>query len=125
MKFKILFWSIVMFGLEWAYLPVYWFEYDTNKVHSMYPLFNQLITHQTYIDYLARHIELIIASCLFYSFTQNLTVKIFTWLFVGYLIDYILTYNQPIGHFYFLPLSYGLYMAITMVLLTIREIIRS
>lgn len=114
-----------MFGLEWAYLPVYWFEYDTNKVHSMYPLFNQLITHQTYIDYLARHIELIIASCLFYSFTQNLTVKIFTWLFVGYLIDYILTYNQPIGHFYFLPLSYGLYMAITMVLLTIREIIRS
>jgi hypothetical protein len=125
MKFKILFWSIIIFGLEWAYLPVYLLEDDTNKVHSMYPLFNQLITHQTYIDYLARHIELIIASWLFYSFTNNLTVKIFIWLFIGYLIDYILTYNQPIGHFYFLPLSYGLYMAITMVLLTIREIIRS
>lgn len=125
---KYLIWSCVIFALEWAYLPFYLTqsEKELSVVHKMYPFDSQLITYQTYTDYLARHIEILIPVWLLSIPDSNRkqTLIVFKWLLFGYLADYILTYNQPIGWFYFLPLSYGFYMCIAMISLTIREVYR-
>jgi hypothetical protein len=123
MKSKLPLLLLIIYALEWAYLvlPV------STVVYQLYPFNGQWITKQAYVDFLARHIEL----CIFFYISTQLSTKhfrtlvIFFWLSVAYLMDYILTYNQPFGHFYFIPLSYGLYMGIAMCCLTIREILRS
>ena len=128
MSIKILFWIIIIFLLEWSYLVFYLVYSDSQLqlVYAMYPFNGQLITHQTYVDYLSRHIEIIIPIWLVSRLESKFkkTLIIYKWLFVGYLVDYILTYNQPVAWFYFVPLSYGLYMAVCLCLLAMREIIR-
>lgn len=123
-----LIWALLIYALEWAYLPFYFFQTkkQLEQVHSMYFFNGQTITYQTYTDYFARHLEILIPVWIFSKLDTNLktTAITFKWMLVGYLVDYVLTYNQPVGWFYFIPLSYGLWMGICMAALTIREILR-
>lgn len=125
-KVKILLWFIGIYSLEWVYLI--WYRIQTPEelktVHYPFPFNPQGITWQTHTDYICKKLELIAFCALaFIHFKEmRLTLGIFLGLFIGYLIDYFLVYNDPYGWFYFIPLSYGLYMGICMCILTIREI---
>lgn len=63
---------------------------------------------QTYIDYAMARV--LLATLLFYRWQAlpkwGNELRIFFWLFVGYIIDYLLTFNQPL--IYLVPFEFTL-----------------
>lgn len=100
---------------------------DSPSLHKMYPFSNQLITVQAYIDYFFRDIGYLILLYLMAHFILGMSnvLSLFFWLWLGYLIDYLLCYNEPFMRInlklFTLPVSYSLLAGSAMLFITLRN----
>jgi hypothetical protein len=77
-----------------------------------FPFHSQGLTRQTYVDYLGSRFSM---SCLFwtlfiYSPRYKGQLFLFWLLSVGYLVDYLLIYNDPFAMLKGVPISYTYFM---------------
>lgn len=108
-------------------LEVYSLFHTSQRLITPFPFSKQEITFQVWIDYAAK----IMAVCVLLWQLRNQTseyymeLNVMLWLMVGYLIDYFLTYNEPIGHLdilgYRLFISYTFFMVILSGLIVFKS----
>lgn len=113
---KILTWLTISFILVWAYLL-----FPESKVtHRCFPFDWQKLTYQAYFDYLFTRISILIIIGVIVANVPKHREYLFSFwlLWLGYLIDYCLFYNQPYGFWHSVPLCYGLFAGIGMLSLT-------
>jgi hypothetical protein len=103
----ILTWGFIAFMLKFTFCFV-----KSQRYIQPYPFNNQTLTVQAYIDFLSNCFVLIIIFALMHYLLPALRhyLSIITWIWVGYLFDYILTYNSPLAYYPFygfnVPISY-------------------
>lgn len=99
---------------------------DNPTPHKMYPFSNQLISVQAYMDYFFRDISYLIMIYLLAKFIPGMShvLGIFFWLWLGYLIEYLLCYNEPFAYLGPIPISYSLFAGLTMISITLKAIIK-
>lgn len=119
---EILILCTVVFILQFAWI----LGVDNPVVHKMYPFSNQLISVQAYMDYFFRNISYLIMIYLMTKFIPGMShaLGIMFWLWLGYLVEYLLCYNEPFAFFGPIPLSYSLFAGITMIAITLKEILK-
>lgn len=108
---------------------------DNPTPHKMYPFSNQLISVQAYMDYFFRNISYLIMIYLLAKFIPGMSDRlgIFFWLWLGYLCEYLLCYNEPFARIpiqhgsillFTLPVSYSLFAGLTMISITFYDILK-
>lgn len=108
---------------------------DSYDLHKMYPFSDQMISVQAYTDYFFRDISYLIMLYLMTKFIPGLAdrLQIFFWLWLGYLIEYLLCYNEPFTRLpikigaillFTLPVSYSLFAGLTMISLTLYDTLK-
>lgn len=122
-KNKILALLTISFVLTSAYLSVYYLL--DKDYHQPFPFFHINnedggIKWDGYADYLFWRIIVLILIGIITIQTPKYREYLFTFwcLWIGYLIDYLLVFNQPFGWWHFIPLSYSLFAGISMIALT-------
>lgn len=120
-EIKILIISIIVFLLNYVYLL--WPE--STETFSYFKYNSQLLTKQAYVDYLCRIVQMIVIYYTLSSYIPKYRESLFLIgvLWLGYLIDYKLTYNQPWGWYGIIPLSYAFFMGIAMILILLYKIL--
>lgn len=115
-KQRILIPMTIAFILPWAYLLLPYSE----VIHQMFPFDDQKITYQAYFDYLFTRISILIIMSIVVILCSKYREYLFTFwlLWIGYIIDYLLFYNQPYGWWHSVPLCYGLYAGLGMIFIT-------
>lgn len=100
-----------MFQFAWVLAP------NTSDVHKMYPFSDQLITVQAYIDYFLRDMSYLILIYLMAKFVPGFSSELgfFFWLWLGYVFEYMLCYNEPFSYFGPIPISYSLFAGLAMI----------
>lgn len=122
-EIKILVISIIVFLLNYAYLlwPL------SSQLHPYFKFNSQLITTQAHVDYICRIIQMIL---IYYTLANYIpkyreTLFLVSLLWIGYLIDYLLTYNQPLGWYGIIPISYAFFMGISMILILLYKVLKT
>lgn len=112
----------VVFVLQFAWV----LGTDNPTPHKMYPFSDQLISVQAYMDYFFRNTSYLIMMYLLAKFIPGMSDRlgIFFWLWLGYMIEYLLCYNEPFAYFGPIPISYSLFAGIIMIAITLNEIIK-
>lgn len=107
--------AIILMILNYAYLPF------SNIDYIMYPFplkEKQYIYLTTYIDYLVgRYGSILFIWAIVYIYVPYLRqyLKIFGIFWVLFIIDYLLTYNEPMRYYSNIPMSYSFYMALCLI----------
>lgn len=125
---KILFGATAVFILQFAYLLIPYSE----ELHQPFPFYKfqdnadgtqNGITWQTYYDYIFRSIGYIILLYIVSNYVPGLnrSIKVLGWLWWGYIIEYLLIYNQEFLWIRFIPISYSLFAGLAMVLIVCHE----
>lgn len=80
--------------------------------YHFFPFHSQALTPQTYVDYLGSRfsISTLLWALFLYSPQYREQLFIFWLLSVGYIVDYLLIYNDPFLHVLGVPLSYTYFM---------------
>ncbi len=87
------------------------------------------VSKQTYVDYLAWRIVIVIVHFIIYSYAKKhrSQIRVFLLLWLGFIADYIIIYNQPVFYhdlgLFLLPVSYSLFMGMMMFFTIILTII--
>lgn len=109
-----IFWSFIGYVITWLYLLFP----ESSTLYRCYPFNKQEITKQAYIEYASWRVFMCI---LFYQLwilsikyapVHAHAFKIIFYLWIGFFIDYILFYNQPVTKLKGLPISYALIMGL-------------
>lgn len=94
------------------------------------------VSAQFYYDYLLVRVMYVMFAYLLYEAYNTVQMKAVFFLFIGYLIDYILIYNDPYGYFksgifsgskpdgFSIPISYSLLMGLTLIILCILSLLK-
>ena len=117
---KILLNITIAFILFYAYLPVYLFlDHDLHQPFLFYHV-NEGITWYHYTDYLCTRISILILMSLIVQLAPKLREHLFTLLllWIGYFVEFVLVFNQPLKWYYSVPLSYSLFAGISMICIT-------
>jgi hypothetical protein len=121
-KIKILVLLTLAFILTYA-----WTWVPASKVrYSYFPFSHQLLSRQAFYDYAFWRVTVLIflsLMCFILPLIREyLTIFWFLWL--GYLCDYLLCYNEPFAHFLGVPLSYSLFCGLTMIFIALYNILK-
>lgn len=134
--------SLYYLGFVFILVYFYLFIPESDQVFDLYfcdivrrdgTNYRMLVSKQTYVDYLAWRIVIVIMHFIILSYARKSRryvkqIKLFTILWLGFIADYIIIYNQPV--FYhdlgciLLPVSYSLFMGLMMfftIILTITN----
>jgi hypothetical protein len=90
----------------------------------------QLVSKQAYVDYLGWRIVMILFhfTILSYLYRYRRQCRLYCFLWLGFLLDYIAIYNQPVFYYdlgiFLLPVSYSLIMGTVMTFTVILTITR-
>jgi len=113
----------------WLMLPA--------KLIKPFPFYRTLeVTAQFYYDYLLVRVMYVVFAYLLYEAFPTFQMRIVFFLFIGYVVDYILIYNDP--YFYLsggtlhktrpegfcIPVSYSLFMGLTLIVLCIISLFK-
>lgn len=100
----------------------------------MYPFSDQLTTIPTYVDYFMRDISYLIMIYLMAKFIPGMSkeLNIMFWLWLGYVIEYLLIYNEVITYVSLekiyisleIPVSYSLIAGLIMLGVTLKTIFK-
>lgn len=120
-------WPVIGAFVAIMLLEVYSLFPTSERLIAPFPFSQQELTFQVWIDYAAK----ITAVCVLLWQLRNQTpeyymeLNVLLWLLVGYLIDYFLIYNEPIGHIdilgYQLFISYTFFMVILSGLIVFKS----
>lgn len=121
----------LVFALQFAWV----LGTDNQDLKKMYPFSNQLITVQAYMDYFFRDISLLIMFYLLAKFIPGMSdvLGFFFWLWLGYLCEYLLCYNEPFYRIHLkawdislftLPVSFSLCFGLLMIFTTLYDILK-
>ena len=117
-------WRVFIF-LMVCLLPCAYTVFPKDRFVRPFLLSDQEISLQAHADYIGSRIAFILLLILVYSYHQCRVWMAATVLFTGWLIDYLITYNDPIAYIdfvgihgqmpngLFVPVSYMLVMLIT------------
>lgn len=114
MKGRVILWSYVAILL----LELYSIFPDQGPEVNRFPFTDFPLTFQVWVDYAAKLLAVII---LLWQLRNHLpehyhNLNVLMWLSVGYLVDYFLIYNLPVGYVFVvgakIPVSYTLFMLI-------------
>jgi len=126
----IIIYSLIVLALNFIWMPVYiggWRE----VIHPFYYKPEQGITIPEYFDFIGRCLSYIFISVVvtIHSEKYKYHLTIISYLWFLYLIDFILTYNDPVkfGAIFGLtvPLSYSMYMATGLLIWLVVELYKS
>lgn len=113
---KLLLWhvSITVLILQFVYLL--WSEDDTQ--FAFFPYSNQSMTKSCYANFIGIYFSI---SVLFLLLSWQTNIKYWiSLLWLGFLVDFLLTYNDPFMFYYthgvYIPISYSLYMGVFLVI---------
>jgi hypothetical protein len=128
---EILILCTVVFILQFAWV----LGVDNPELRKMYPFSDQLVSVQAYMDYFFRDISYMVMIYLMAKFIPGMSDRlgVFFWLWLGYLCEYLLCYNEPFARIpiqlgsillFTLPVSYSLFAGLTMIFITFYDILR-
>lgn len=124
-KAKLLFGVACMFCLQYAYLLIPYGD----DLHQPFPLFkfSRGITWQCYYDYLFKETSYLIPIYVLGNYLPEMksSMRVFFWLWVGFIIEYCLVYNQPFLWISFIPISYSLFAGLAMSGIVFYEFFKS
>ena len=116
-----------------GYLLSYlWLILPSKMLKGPFPLFTMEINIRYYADYLMARFFYFVLAWVIYTQHKTVETKVVLWLFLLFIVDFILIYNQPYGYFsggsftkvkpesgFYIPLSYSLFMGISLIFLTV------
>lgn len=118
-----------LFSYFWLILP------ESRYMKNPFPFFKMQIAIQNYFDYLGSRIFYAILAWVMFDLSKTVgyqgEMRIVFVLLIGFVIDYILCYNQPYGWIcksgivfekpsgFFIPMSYSLVMGVCLVLMAV------
>lgn len=118
---KVIIKIIAAFILVWAYM----FFPESETLHYPFKYDSQGLSWQAYADYLFTRIAIILLVwCvldLSPKFREYIFILLFLW--VGYLVDYLLCYNQPYAHWHYIPVCYGLLAGSAMIFIFLYKVL--
>ena len=87
--------------------------------------YDQEISAQAYLDYMATRVSLVCFYHAFFLQSREKLVCVFTAVYVGYLIDYVIHYNQPFFYYrvglWQIPIMYSWIMFFFMIFVMIMQ----
>lgn len=114
----------IAFILMYAYLPIYLiFDHGLHQPFYFCTVPNGGITWYHYADYLSYRIAILIPIYLLGQFIPKYREYLFIYLllWIGYLIEFLLAFNQPFGYYHSIPISYSLGAGLSMIILTFHQ----
>jgi len=119
----ILFASLIVFLLKYVMIMFP----SSDKLYSPFSFSSQKISIQAYIDYLSTALGYVVISAFVWHVKPNNVTLMVLWLSIGYVIDYLLFYNNPIKTVtigsHDIGLSYSLFVSIALASILFIEII--
>jgi hypothetical protein len=107
-----------------AYMATFLFTFAPHKTGYWIPFNDVEMSLRSHLYYVCERLRLLIFMYLFYHLFRTFNLKVVFWLQMGYLIDYILFYNDPIFiikfEYGYVPISYSLFYGLVMTFILIR-----
>lgn len=110
-----------MLQFAWIVIPA------STEWRKMYPFSDQLTTIPTYMDYFLRDVSYLIMIYLMAKFIPSMSkvLGIMFWLWFGYVVEYLLIYNEPFAYWGLLPISYSLFAGAFMLIITLIDVFKN
>ena len=93
---------------------------------SPFPFHEQSLSVQAYVDYLCVRVFYFLLAYIIHGMCETWQTKVIKWMFLGYILDYLLIYNDPytrvhLSNAYFIPISYPFIMGIIFLYLYLKS----
>lgn len=106
-------------------LEVYSIFPRSKQLYCLFPFHSQCLTKQVYFDYLAKILAISILLFALFKFSPFYRDRLFIlWLLsLGYLVDYLLIYNDPFTNLFGMQISYTTFMIPLSIVIFIQTMI--